>query len=60
MVKLTAVLSYADEKAAHEFYVKVYPPLQNDDERIMEDLQTSIVVQMRRRLQKSTWYFRTV
>lgn len=43
VVKLTAVLSYADEKAAHEFYVKVYPPLQNDDERIMEDLQTSIV-----------------
>ena len=43
VVKLTAVLSYADEKAAHEFYVKVYPPLQNDDERIMEDIQTSIV-----------------
>ena len=43
VVKLTAVLSYADEKASHEFYIKAYPPLLNDDERIMEDLQNSVV-----------------
>ena len=42
-LKLTAVLSYADEKASHEFYIKAYPPLLNDDERIMEDLQNSVV-----------------
>ena len=43
VVKLTAVLSYADEKASHEFYIKAYPHLLNDDERIMEDLQNSVV-----------------
>lgn len=43
VVKLTAVLSYADEKASHEFYIKAYPPLLNDDERIMEYLQNSVV-----------------
>lgn len=43
VVKLTAVLSYADEKASHEFYIKAYPPLLNDDERIMEDLRNSVV-----------------
>ncbi len=43
VVKLTAVLSYTDEKASHEFYIKAYPPLLNDDERIMEDLQNSVV-----------------
>lgn len=42
-VKLTAMMSYEDENASHEFYIKVYPPLFSDDERIMEDLQTSII-----------------
>ena len=41
-VKLTAVFGYAGEKASCEFYVKVFPPLKSDDEKMMEELETSI------------------
>lgn len=42
LVKLTAVLSYEGEKASHEFYIKVFPPILSSDEKLMEEVESSI------------------
>ena len=42
LVKLTAVLSYEGEKASHEFYTKVFPPILSSDEKLMEKVESSI------------------
>ena len=43
VVKLTAVFGYAGEKASCEFYIKVFPPLRSNDEKLMEDLEDSVI-----------------
>lgn len=42
VVKLTATFGYAGEKASCEFYIKVFPPLRSDDEKLMKDLEDSL------------------
>ena len=42
LVKLTAVLSYEGEKASHEFYIKVFPPILSSEEKLMEEVESSI------------------
>lgn len=42
IVKLTSVLSYEEEKAVHEFYIKVYPPELNETEKILSELEKKI------------------
>ena len=41
-VRLTASLSYGEEKAAYEFYVKVFPPKLSDSEKIMDGLRAAL------------------
>ncbi len=43
VVKLTAVFGYEGEKASCEFYIKVFPPLRSDDEKLMKDLEDRLV-----------------
>lgn len=42
VVKLTAVLSYDGEKASHEFYIRVFPPVLSSEEKLMEDVESSV------------------
>ena len=42
IVKLTAVMSYNEEKTSHEFYVKVFPPILSTDEKVMKALEQSL------------------
>lgn len=42
IVKLTAVLSYGEEKASHEFYIKAFPPVLSMDEKMMEAVESSV------------------
>lgn len=37
-VKLTAVLAYGEEKSVREFYIRVFPPVQNEEEYLLETL----------------------
>ena len=43
IVKLTAVMSYNEEKTSHEFYVKVFPPILSTDEKVMKALEQSLL-----------------
>ena len=43
VVKLTAVMSYEGEKASHEFYIKVFPPVLSSDEKLMKDVESSVI-----------------
>ena len=43
VVKLTAVMSYEGEKASHEFYIKVFPPVLSSDEKLMKDVENSVI-----------------
>lgn len=43
VVKLTAVFGYEGEKASCEFYIKVFPPLRSDDEKLMKNLEDRLV-----------------
>lgn len=41
-VKLTALLSYGEEKCEHQFYVRVFPPQLTEEERIIKSLAEEI------------------
>lgn len=41
-VKLTAVLSYGEQKAVHEFYARVFLPALSQEEQLIEELQKEI------------------
>ncbi len=41
-LKLTANLSYEEERAAYEFYVKIYPPEMDSRERLLKNLNLEI------------------
>lgn len=43
VVKMTAIFGYYGNKASCEFYIRVFPPLRSDDEKLIEDLEASIV-----------------
>src|SRR5699024_5014420 len=38
-----AVMSYEGEKASHEFYIKVFPPVLSSDEKLMKDVENSVI-----------------
>lgn len=42
LVKLTAVLSYEEEKLIHEFYVKVYSPRLNESEKLLKEINEQV------------------
>lgn len=42
LVKLTAVMSYEDESASHEFYIKIFPPLLTEDEKKVKNLRDHV------------------
>lgn len=42
LVKLTARLSYGEEKAAFEFYVRVFPPRMSSEEKLLRELDGQI------------------
>ncbi len=42
LVRLTAVMSYGEEKISHEFYVNLFPPLLSGEEKIMEAVWSSV------------------
>lgn len=42
LVKLTAVLSYEEEKLIHEFYVKVYSPRLDEAEKLLKEINEQV------------------
>ncbi len=42
LVELKALLSYGEEQAQHQFYVKVFPPELNDSERLIQKLKKNV------------------
>lgn len=42
LVKLTAVLTYEEEKTIHEFYVRVYPPRLNQSEKLLREIREQV------------------
>lgn len=42
LVKLTALLRYEEEKAAYEFYARVFPPGMNSSEKIIQNIEEQI------------------
>ncbi len=41
-VKLTAVLSYGEERAVYEFYANVLPPVLSEEEQLLKQLQEEV------------------
>lgn len=41
-VKLTAVLSYGEERAVHEFYANVLPPVLSEEDQLLKELQEEV------------------
>lgn len=42
LVKLTALLRYEEEKAAYEFYARVFPPRMNSSEKMIQNVEEQI------------------
>ena len=42
LVKLTALLRYEEEKAACEFYARVFPPRMNSSEKMIQKIEEQI------------------